>query len=159
MLLTRLAEHAAHRSDLPPPYYRNRTVRWVINIRSDGTPAVPELQDQAGSDQPAGQLMPAPYVYRSGQRPPAALLVDTLQYVVALPPADSGRDRAETERRNRDYAALLARWRDSAPDDEVARAVLAFFDAGHHLRIKVPARCQAGRPGGRHGGGPVGAPA
>src|SRR5207253_1504519 len=79
MLLTRLAEHAAHRSDLPPPYYRNRTIRWVINIRPDGTPAAPGLQDQAGRDQPAGQPLPAPYVYRSGQRPPAVLLVDTLQ--------------------------------------------------------------------------------
>ena len=59
MLLTRLAEHAAHRSDLPPPYYRNRTIRWVINIRPDGTPAAPELQDQAGPDQPAGQPLPA----------------------------------------------------------------------------------------------------
>ena len=138
MLLTRLAEHAAHRSDLPPPYYRNRTVRWVINITSDGTPAAQELQDQAGSDQPAGQPLPTPYIYRSGQRPPAALLVDTLQYVVAFQTADAEPDRAETERRSRDYAALLARWRDSAPDDEVARTVLAFFDAGHHLSVKIP---------------------
>jgi CRISPR-associated protein Csd1 len=138
MLLTRLAEHAAHRSDLPPPYYRNRTVRWVINIASDGTPAAPELQDHAGRDQPAGQPLPAPYVYRSGQRPPAALLVDTLQYVLAVHPADARYDQAETERRHRDYAGLLARWRDSAPGDEVARAVAAFFGAGHHLRLKVP---------------------
>ena len=138
MLLTRLAEHAAHRADLPPPYYRNRTVRWVINITSDGTPAAPELQDQAGRDQPAGQALPAPYVYRSGQRPPAALLVDTLQYVLARHPADARYDRDETERRHRDYAALLARWRDSVPGDEVARAVAAFFGAGHHLGLTVP---------------------
>lgn len=138
MLLTRLAEHAAHRRDLPPAYYRTRAVRWVLSITGDGTPAAPELQDQAGSDQPRGQVMWAPYVYRSGQRPPAVLLVDTLQYVLARPAADSERDRAETERRNRDYVALLGRWRDSAPGDEVARAVLAFFGAGYHLSITVP---------------------
>jgi CRISPR-associated protein Csd1 len=138
MLLTRLAEHAAQRSDLPPSYYRPRTIRWVINITSAGTPAAPELQDQAGRNQPAGQPMPAPYVYRSGQRPPAALLVDTLQYVLSLHPADARYGEAETERRHRDYAALLARWRDGAPGDEVARAVAAFFGAGHHLGLTVP---------------------
>jgi CRISPR-associated protein Csd1 len=137
MLLTRLAQHAGHRDDLPPPYYRNRTVRWVLNIRSDGTPAVHGLEDAAGVDQPAGQLMAVPYVYRSGQRPPAMLLVDTLQYVVQLQPGTE-RMAAETERRNRDYIALLARWRDSAPDDEVARAVLAFFEGGRHLSIGIP---------------------
>jgi CRISPR-associated protein Csd1 len=137
MLLTRLAEHAAHRSDLPPPYYRRRTVRWTITIRRDGTPAAQELQDQAGADQPAGQVMPAPYVYRSGQRPPAALLVDTLEYVIQAQ-ADTQRNPAEAERRHHDYVALLARWRDSAPDDEIARAVAAFFEGGHHRRVKVP---------------------
>jgi CRISPR-associated protein Csd1 len=143
MLLTRLVEHAPQRSDLPPPYYRNRTVRWVISIRSDGTPASRGLQDQAGADQAAGQLMPVPYVYRSGQRPPAALLVDTLQYVVRLS-ADAETNLAETERRNRDYIALLARWRDSAPGDEAARAVLAFFEDGRHLHLTVPEEAKPG---------------
>jgi len=62
MLLTRLAEHAAHRGDLAPPYYRYRTVRWLINIRPDGTPAALQLRDQAGSDQPGGKPIPVPYV-------------------------------------------------------------------------------------------------
>lgn len=138
MLLTRLAEHAAYRDDLPPPYYRVRAIRWVINIRRDGTPAAAELDDQAGSDQPAGLPIPAPYVYRSGQRPPAALLADTLQYAVALPAEDSGKAHAEARRRNDDYVALLSRWSDSAPGDGVAQSVLAFFTAGHHRAIKVP---------------------
>ena len=160
MLLTRLAEHAAHRSDLPPPYYRNRAVRWVINIRSDGTPAAPELQDQAGSDQPAGQPLPAPYVYRSGQRPPAALLVDTLQYVLAV---HASRRRATTGRKPSDATATMPPcWHAGVTAPQEMRwpaPWLAFFDAGHHLRIKMPGRRQAGRPGGRHGGGRVGTPA
>jgi CRISPR-associated protein Csd1 len=137
MLLTRLAEQAAHRSDLPPAYYRTRMIRWVISIRADGTPAADGLEDQAASGQPAGLPLAAPYVYRSGQRPPATLLADTLQYVVALPAADTDRAHAEATRRNEDYLALLARWCDAAPGDEVARAVLAFFRAGHHRKIKV----------------------
>lgn len=136
MLLTRLAEHAAHRTDLPPAYYRNRTVRWVIAVRADGTPAAAELQDCGGSDQPNGQALAVPYVYRSGLRPPAALIVDTLQYVVALP-SDAEQKPGEAARRNGDYMALLGRWRDYAPD-EVADAVLAFFEGGHHLKIRIP---------------------
>jgi len=142
MLLTRLAQHAQQRSDLPPPFYRNRTIRWAIRITGDGLPAAKALDDRSGTDQPAGQPLAAPYVYRSGQRPPAVLLADTLQYVVALRAADTKRDLAEAMRRNGDYIALLARWRDNAPDDPVARAVLAFFEAEHHLRIKVPAEAK-----------------
>ena len=139
MLLTRLAEHAAYRSDLPPGYYRTRSIRWVIALRGDGTPAATGLEDQAGSEQPAGLPLAAPYVYRSGQRPPATLLAETLQYVVALPTAGTKQARAEAERRHRDYVALLARWQDSAPEDEMARAVLTFFEAGYQHSMTVPA--------------------
>jgi CRISPR-associated protein Csd1 len=139
MLLTRLAEHAAHRSDLPPAYYRTRMIRWVISIRGDGTPAADGLADQAGSEQAAGLPLAAPYVYRSGQRPPATLLADTLQYVTALPVADTAKAEEEANRRNDDYIALLARWCDSAPGDEVAGAVLKYFEAGYHLNVKIPA--------------------
>ena len=139
MLLTRLAEHATHRSDLPPAYYRTRMIRWVISIRGDGTPATDGLEDQAGSEQPAGLPLAAPYVYRSGQRPPATLLADTLQYVTALPVADTAKAEEEANRRNDEYIALLARWCDSAPSDEVAAAVLKYFEAGHHLNVKIPA--------------------
>jgi CRISPR-associated protein Csd1 len=138
MLLRRLAEHAAQRSDLPPPYYRPRTIRWVINITSAGHPVTPELQDQSASDQLAGHPLPAPYVYRSGRRPPAALLVDSLQFVLARHPADASYGPEETERRHLDYAALLTRWRDSAAGDKAASAVAAFFTAGHHLSLTVP---------------------
>ncbi len=47
-LLTRLAEHARHRSDLPPPFYRKRTVRWVIRIARDGA-LYPVLGGYAGA--------------------------------------------------------------------------------------------------------------
>ena len=90
MLLTRLAEHAAHRSDLPPLLPEPHGPLGHQHRRR-GTPAAPGLQDQAGPDQPAGQPLPAPYVYRSGQHPPAALLVDTLQYVLAVLPPTPGR--------------------------------------------------------------------
>jgi CRISPR-associated protein Csd1 len=142
MLLTRLAQHAAHRTDLPPACYRTRMIRWVISIRNDGTPASAVLQDLAGSDHAAGLPLAAPYVYRSGRLPPPMLLADTLQYVIALPVDDTDRAQTEAARRNRDYVALLTRWRDTAPGDEVAAAVVKFFDAGHHRTITIPAEAK-----------------
>ena len=71
MLLTRLAEHASRAEGLPPPFYRIRPVRWAIRLQADGTPAAFTLADLAGSDQPAGQPLAVPYIYRSGRRPPA----------------------------------------------------------------------------------------
>jgi CRISPR-associated protein Csd1 len=82
--------------------------------------------------------MAVPYIYRSGQRPPAVLLVDDLRYVAGFCPDDSGRDGADMDRRNRDFITLLARWRDSAPGDQVAAAVVAFFESGHHKRLVIP---------------------
>jgi CRISPR-associated protein Csd1 len=138
MLLTRLAEHASRIDRLPPPFYRVRNVRWAIRIHADGTPASATLADRSASSTPAGEPMAVPYIYRSGIRPPAVLLVDDLRYVTAFQPDDSGPKRHDTGRRNGDYIALLNRWRDSAPADPAATAVLAFFENGHHRRLEIP---------------------
>jgi len=139
MLLTRLVEHAGRRDDLPPAFYRPRTIRWVIHLNEVGSPMTWRLGDLAGGDQPAGTSLAAPYIYRSGQRPPAVLLVDDLRYVLAYAgDKATEREAAEAVRRNEDYIALLARWRDSAPDDLVAQAVMAFFGKGLHRKVDVP---------------------
>ena len=136
MLLTRLAEHAAHRADLPPAYYRNRTIRWVINITRDGTPAALELEDRtAATACRAASARPVRLPVRAA--PPPRCWSTPSSTSSPCHPADARYDPDETERRHRDYAALLARWRDSGPEDEVARAVAAFFGAGHHLGLTV----------------------
>lgn len=144
MLLTRLAEHARRAEGLPPPFYRIRPIRWAIRLSADGTPAVYSLADLAGGDQPSGQPMAVPYIYRSGQRPPAVLLADDLRYVMGYRNDDDPeRVRAEADRRNQDYIALVARWRDSAPDDPAAQAVASFFERGLHAKLNVPGTAKA----------------
>jgi CRISPR-associated protein Csd1 len=135
MLLQRLAEYADRAGkDLPPPFYRVRTVRWGILLQS-GRPEICELAELSGADQPAGQPMPVPHISRSGVRPAAMLLADDLRYVTGFPANDSERARDDSDRRNEDYIALLTRWRDSVPDDPVAATVVSFFERGFHKRL------------------------
>jgi CRISPR-associated protein Csd1 len=137
MLLTRLAEHAARSDELPPSFYRNRAVRWAIEIQADGTPAALRLTGRADKQHPAGYPMAAPYIYRSGQRPPAVLLVDDLRYVAGWEEDDSERARADAARRNQDYITLLERWRASTPQDPVPQAVVSFFKRGFHKKLNL----------------------
>jgi CRISPR-associated protein Csd1 len=143
MLLTRLAEHARHRKDLPPPFYRIRSIKWMIHLNYDGSPAVWTLTTLGGSEHPAGTAMPVPYIQRSGQRPPAMLLVDDLRYVAAHPAEDSDKAGADADRRNEDYVGLLTRWRDSTPDDPAAQAVVSFFSKGLHRKLRIPPEAKA----------------
>jgi CRISPR-associated protein Csd1 len=138
MLLTRLAEHAERIPDLPPPFYRNRTVRWSIRLNTNGIPDPFQLRDLASSDNPAGQPVTAPYIYRAGPRPPAMLLVDDLRYVTGFSKEDTERERTDSDRRNQDYVALVARWRDSALGDPIACMVASFFERGLHKKLAIP---------------------
>jgi CRISPR-associated protein Csd1 len=139
MLLKRLVDHATYVRELPPPFYRIRSIRWAIHLDRDGTPMTLKLMDLASKDRVAGVPMPAPYIVRSGQRPPAMLLVDDLRYVTAYSGSEDSRTAGgESERRNGDYVALLARWRDSAPDDPAAQAVMSFFGKGLHRKLPIP---------------------
>lgn len=139
MLLQRLKEHADRNEDtLPPPFYRVRPVRWTIDLLPDGTPAVYKLQDRADSDHPAGPPMPVPYIWRSGSRPSAMLLADELRYVLDFNGDDAERIFGDPGRRNHDFIELVKRWRDSAPGDPAAAAVVSFFERGLHLKLGIP---------------------
>src|SRR5699024_9880213 len=115
MLLTRLVEHAPH-VDLPPVYYRRRRVRWLISldlqgrVKSVNSAGHPQVASLADGDNPNGTELATPYVYRSGANPPPMLLVDTLQYVLAMPASDSDKAETEASRRNVAYIALLEQW-------------------------------------------------
>jgi CRISPR-associated protein Csd1 len=143
MLLTRLAEHARHRTDLPPPFYRVRSVRWMIHLHEDGSPALGELTAPGGSGRFGETVMPVPYIQRAGPHPPAMLLVDDLRYVLGHPADDSDKARADAARRHEDYTGLLTRWRDSAPDDRAAQAIVSFFTQGLHRELGIPSEAKA----------------
>lgn len=143
MLLTRLVEHAPH-VDLPPVYYRRRRVRWLISldlqgrVKSVNSAGHPQVASLADGDNPNGTELATPYVYRSGAKPPPMLLVDTLQYVLAMPASDSDKAETEASRRNVAYIALLEQWAERAPNDPVAAAVLGFFRRQGHLNVTIP---------------------
>jgi CRISPR-associated protein Csd1 len=141
MLLQRLTEYAdraREQETLPPPYYRRRSVRWVIQLSQDGTPAAFKLADLSDDRQPAGVLRAVPYINRSGVRPPPMLLADDLRYVIGFPADDSERNRDECDRRNSEFIALVNAWQASAPDDPAATAVASFFKRGLHRKLADP---------------------
>ncbi|GAA4895735.1 type I-C CRISPR-associated protein Cas8c/Csd1 [Streptomonospora salina] len=144
MLLKALADHAPHMADLPPTNYRPRTVRWCLTIDTDGEPVLrgadgrPQLNDLADAEHRNGIVLNAPYVYRSGAKPPPMLLVDTLEYVVAAAKNTTPKAQEEALRRNDAYIDLLRAWARDAGDDPAARAVLACFDQGRHRTVALP---------------------
>ncbi|MGW2768753.1 type I-C CRISPR-associated protein Cas8c/Csd1 [Streptomyces sp. NPDC001275] len=144
MLLHRLTEYAARAeadNELPPPYYRPKRIQWILQLNEDGTSARPvKLQSEKG-EKPLETT--APYAYRSGTMPPPYLVVDTAQYVLALPKQAPGKpvtERAVEEgRRRRDaYADLLLTWANTAPDDPYAKAVRTFVTTGVLHGLKAP---------------------
>jgi CRISPR-associated protein Csd1 len=149
VLLKALADHAPHIGDLPPANYRPRTVRWCLTLDFDGRPAVRDseghgqLNDLADADHRSGIVLNAPYVYRSGAKPPPMLLVDTLEYVIAAPKTGTSKAKEEALRRNEAYIDLLRAWARAAGEDPAAHAVLACFEQGHHRTIPVPEGAQA----------------
>lgn len=141
--LTEVAERAEADGMLPPAYYRPKKIQWVLRIDADGLTA--QLHDRrpakGSKDKPLAR--DAPYAYRSGKMPPPYLLVDTAQYVLAVPKVGtdgtvSEAARAEAIRRHREYTDLLLTWAQSALDNPYAQAVHAFVTSGGLARIPLP---------------------
>ncbi|MFC7382208.1 type I-C CRISPR-associated protein Cas8c/Csd1 [Sphaerisporangium rhizosphaerae] len=135
MLIKQLVAHARDRTDLPPPYYRNRSVRWAIDLDSAGRPRGDHLIDLSTPEAKAGQMLATPYVQRSGTGSLPFLLTDTLQYVLAAAKDDSDKQIADAQRRNADFIALIDRW---AKDEPLAAPVVAFFHSGAHTKMVIP---------------------
>ncbi|CQR65546.1 type I-C CRISPR-associated protein Cas8c/Csd1 [Streptomyces leeuwenhoekii] len=140
MLLHRLIEYAARAEadgELPPSYYRPKRIQWILQLNADGT----EADFVSLREKPLETT--APYAYRSGTMPPPYLMVDTAQYVLALPKQAPGKPvterAAEEGRRRRDaYADLLLAWADAAPDDPYAMVVRTFVTTGVLHRLEAP---------------------
>ncbi|MEW2530685.1 type I-C CRISPR-associated protein Cas8c/Csd1 [Streptomyces sp. NPDC047071] len=144
MLLHRLTEYAARAEadgELPPPYYRPKRIQWILQIAEDGRSAA--LVDQRPMKGEKAQETIAPYAYRSGTMPPPNLMVDTAQYVLALPKQVAGepvteRATQDARRRREAYAALLLEWTDAAPDDPLAAVVRTFVTTGVLQSLTAP---------------------
>lgn len=134
-MIDRLAAHARDRSDLPPPYYRHRSVRWAVDLDAQGRPRGNRLVDLSGPEAKSGIMLSAPYVQRSGTGSLPFLLTDTLQYVLSVPKDDSEKQLRDAERRTADFAELVYRW---AKDEPLAAPVVRFFECGAFSEIVIP---------------------
>jgi CRISPR-associated protein Csd1 len=137
MLITALVEHGTTRN-LPPRFYRQRGIRWAILLDATGQCTTGQLEDLADATMPHGPQLPTPYVYRSGKHPAPMLAADTLHYVAAIPKHRSEKAIQDAKLRNENYIELLREWHSSAPDDQVAAAVLTFFEHGGHRKVSIP---------------------
>ncbi|GIH59883.1 type I-C CRISPR-associated protein Cas8c/Csd1 [Microbispora siamensis] len=135
MLIKQLAAHARDREGLPAPYYRNRSVRWAIDLDADGRPRGGRLVDLSSAEAKAGALLDTPYAQRSGIGSLPFLLTDTLQYVLGMPKDNSDKQVADARRRARDFAELVYRW---AKDEPLAAPVVAFLERGASSQIEIP---------------------
>lgn len=145
MLIQRLAEYGTQ-AGTPPPYYRNRAVRWSIQLDASGRALTSELTDLADADNKAGPQMATPFTVRSGTRPPPMLLCDSLVYVLGMAQKDTEEARVDAARRHGEYVALLRAWLDAAPDDSSAAAVCSFFGRGDHRRLLIPPEAKPADP-------------
>ncbi|MET9343628.1 type I-C CRISPR-associated protein Cas8c/Csd1 [Nonomuraea sp. NPDC003804] len=139
MLIRQLAAHAGDRRDLPPPYYRNRNVRWAIDLDADGRPRGDRLVDLSTADAKSGVPLDTPYVQRSGTGSLPFLLTDTLQYVLAMPKDDNDKQIADARRRAEDFAELVYRW---GKDEPLAEPVVRFLRRGAFSEVEIPAQAK-----------------
>ncbi|MEV0196355.1 type I-C CRISPR-associated protein Cas8c/Csd1 [Nonomuraea sp. NPDC050691] len=139
MLIRQLAAHAGDRRDLPPPYYRNRNVRWAIDLDGDGHPRGGRLVDLSTAESKSGVPLDTPYVQRSGTGSLPFLLTDTLQYVLAMPKDDSDKQIADARRRAEGFAELVYRW---AKDEPLAKPVVRFLRSGALSEVEIPAHAK-----------------
>ncbi|GAQ51232.1 type I-C CRISPR-associated protein Cas8c/Csd1 [Streptomyces acidiscabies] len=141
--LTEYANRAESDGKLPPAYYRDKKIQWVLRIAADGSfVALDNRRPPKGSkDKPLS--LNTPYAYRAGITPPPYLLVDTAQYVLAVPKTDKDGTVSEAAvreavRRQGEYTDLLLSWTQEAADDPYAQAVHAFVTGGGLTRIHRP---------------------
>ncbi|MER6572830.1 type I-C CRISPR-associated protein Cas8c/Csd1 [Streptomyces sp. NPDC001093] len=141
--LTEVAERAEADGTLPPAYYRPKKIQWVLRIDVDGKSARLDDRRPAKGSKDKPLTSETPYAYRSGKMPPPYLMVDTAQYVLAVP--KTGTDGTASEaamqealRRQGEYTDLLLSWTQTAPDDPYAETVRTFVTGGGLSRVELP---------------------
>jgi CRISPR-associated protein Csd1 len=136
MLLQRLVEYADTDSDVVPPFYARKAVRWILDIAEDGTPNG-GLTDTAEKSDPVrkfGTLRLVPNITRTVGVAPA-LAVDNAAYVFGWPSETSKPDRVAKQHET--FRALIDEWILAEPDG-AGRAIAAFYKDGHYRQFEPP---------------------
>lgn len=107
MILERLTDfHARIADEIIPSYHKRQDVRWILSITADG-----QFEGFVETD----NLIDAPYMKRSGSKPPPYLLVDKPGYVVGLPRSESEKHRKSAAWRHDAYIELVEACAEAAP--------------------------------------------
>lgn len=141
MLLQRLVEYAKTKTDqdILPPFYARKPVRFLLRIASDGTPlsGLRDTADPAAGKHMGGERV-VPWVTRASDIR-AVLAVDTVEYVFGWV-VDSGVKPERVAKQHEAFRRLIDEWAEAEPDGP-ARAIAAFYAAGHHRAIPRPEKC------------------
>lgn len=133
-------------------YYRPKALDWALIITHGGTRAQLAPRRMGGTGGKGDQVN-TPYAARSGIRPAPALIVDTAQFVFAVPVKDKkvkGTDAAsdakiaEALRRHSEYTELVRQWAATDPDNPAVIQLLHFLDTTGLRGLQLPAAVEAG---------------
>jgi CRISPR-associated protein Csd1 len=137
MLLQRLVALSRTLESGIPAFYKERTVRWQLNLTAAGELASSELIDLADPTDQArknGVTRPTPYLTRTSAIAPC-LGTDSLEYVLGWTDAPARESRA------RDctsaFRALVKTWA-AACEDPAAAAVAAFYQTAADGQVTRP---------------------
>jgi CRISPR-associated protein Csd1 len=135
MLLQRLVEHADDTAteDSLPAFYQRRPIRWMLDIAANGVPSAP-LTDLADSTNKFGVPRAVPAVTRTSGVAPV-LAVDNPEYVFGWLAENAKPD--DVAKRHAAFRRLIEDWDESEPGCP-ARAIVAFYQDDHHLRVAEP---------------------
>lgn len=131
MILQRLCEFAARKSDeLPPPMYQPMEVKWQIQLDEDGRyRGIIPLSDEKNPKRGLKLLMPS-VTRTSGIKP--LLISDKAAYVLG-----NGAQNPDSSEHFQQYRALVEECASETAEDSV-RAVASFLDKHSREPIDVP---------------------
>lgn len=139
-MLTDLKVYAERvEAELPPPFHRARMVRWLIHLDAGQEPSIDPAGDGKGVEKHV------PMIQRSGIGSAAMLLVDSAEYVLAVPRDEEAKSTAGAAAKHASFAALVHRLAQDEPDDDTAAAVAAFLLGDGIGRMRASLLAQGGK--------------
>ena len=131
MLLQKLVEYAnSPELDMPPRGYRKKPVRYIIELRSDGSLAstIPtDTADLSSRKARRGVERQVPELRRSGTAPPPILLADNPTYTLGIPKSEQPKDTKRAPACRDSYLDLVRQCAEETQETTV-RAVVRFLD-------------------------------
>ena len=138
MILQRLTEYADRVLQLPPEMYNRTPVRWLLDLKADGTLLGFVSVGGDGPRNKRGNDLLMPHIGRSsGVR--AKLLTDNAEYALGIGrPADDGRVSSKVAERHAAFKAVVQACAEDTEESAV-RAVLTFLSRWEAETALLPA--------------------